>query len=57
MASPISSRIFGMLPTGETVEACTLTGRGALVLEAITYGGIVTRLLAPGDHQEGKRRR
>jgi len=46
-----------MLPTGETVEAWTLTGRGALVLEAITYGGIVTRLLAPGDHQEGKRRR
>jgi aldose 1-epimerase len=29
------------------VEAWTLTGRGGLVLEAITYGGIVTRLLAP----------
>ena len=35
-----------MLPTGETVEAWTLAGRGGLMLEAITYGGIVTRLLA-----------
>ena len=47
MASPISSRIFGLLPAGQTVEAWTLTGRGGLELEAITYGGIVTRLLAP----------
>ena len=47
MASPISSRIFGVLPTGQTVEAWTLTGRGGLVVEAITYGGIVTRILAP----------
>jgi aldose 1-epimerase len=48
MASPISSRTFGVLPnTGKTVEAWTLTGRGGLELEAITYGGIVTRLLAP----------
>jgi aldose 1-epimerase len=36
-----------VLPAGETVEAWTLTGRGGLELEAITYGGIVTRLLAP----------
>lgn len=47
MASPISSRTFGVLPAGQTVEAWTLTGRGGLVVEAITYGGIVTRLLAP----------
>ena len=47
MASPISSRTFGVLPAGQTVEAWTLTGRGGMVLEAITYGGIVTRLLAP----------
>jgi aldose 1-epimerase len=47
MASAISSRIFGMLSAGQTVEAWTLTGRGGLVVEAITYGGIVTRLLAP----------
>ncbi|MGA3131550.1 MAG: aldose epimerase family protein [Terracidiphilus sp.] len=48
MASLISSRSFGVLPAGHTVDAWTLTGRGGLVLEAITYGGIVTRLLAPG---------
>jgi aldose 1-epimerase len=47
MASPISSQIFGLLSTGQTVEAWTLIGRGGLKLEAITYGGIVTRLLAP----------
>jgi len=47
MLSPVSSRIFGVLPAGPSVEAWTLTGRGGLVLEAITYGGIVTRLLAP----------
>ncbi|MGB7266643.1 MAG: aldose epimerase family protein [Terracidiphilus sp.] len=29
------------------MEAWTLTGRGGLVLEAITFGGIVTRLLVP----------
>ena len=49
MASPISSRTFGVLPAGQTVEAWTLTGRGGLMLEAITYGGIVTRILTP-DH-------
>jgi aldose 1-epimerase len=47
MASPINSRIFGKLPAGQAVEAWTLTGRGGLELEAITYGGVVTRLLAP----------
>lgn len=47
MVSSITSRTFGVLPTGQTVEAWTLTGRGGLELEAITYGGIVTRLLAP----------
>jgi aldose 1-epimerase len=48
MDSPINSRTFGVLPSGQTVEAWTLTGRGGLVLEAITFGGIVRRLLAPG---------
>jgi aldose 1-epimerase len=47
MASPISSRTFGVLPDGQTIEAWTLAGRGGLELEAITYGGIVTRILAP----------
>lgn len=48
MASPISSRPFGITPSGQPVEAWTLVGRGGLVLEAITYGGIATRLLVPG---------
>jgi len=58
MASPISSRTFGVLPAGQMVEAWTLTGRGGLVLEAITYGGIAASaarrndiLLHPGQMQ------
>src|SRR5579862_6414514 len=47
MSSPLHSRTYGVLPDGRTVDAWTLTGRGGLVLEAITLGGIVTRLLAP----------
>jgi aldose 1-epimerase len=49
MASPLSSRKFGILADGRKVDAWTLTGRGGLVVEAITFGGIVTRLLAPGS--------
>jgi aldose 1-epimerase len=49
MADSLNSRIFGYLPTGEPIEAWTLNGQGGLVLEAITYGGIVRRLLVP-DH-------
>lgn len=41
------SRLFGQLPSGETVTAHTLRGTGGLVLECLDYGGIVTRLLAP----------
>ncbi len=47
MAFYLQSRVFGFLPNGEDVEAWTLTGASGLTLEAITYGGIVTRLLAP----------
>ncbi len=47
MALSLQSRLFGQLPSGEPVEAWTLTGSGGLQLEVITYGGIVTRLLAP----------
>jgi len=53
MSSPISSRTYGILPSGpagasRVVTAWTLTGRGGLELEVITLGGIVTRILAPG---------
>jgi len=45
-----SSRCFGHLPTGESVESWTITGSGGLVAEIITYGGIFTKLLVPGLH-------
>jgi aldose 1-epimerase len=48
----IRPRRFGEVPEGGTVDAWTLTGRGGLVLEVLTLGGIVTRLLAPG--RDGK---
>ena len=47
MAFSLNSRFWGQLPGGETVEAWTLKSPGGLELEAITYGGIVTRLLVP----------
>jgi len=46
----IGSRHFGSLPSGRTVEAWTLTGASGLTLEAITYGGIVTKLLHPDEN-------
>ena len=45
--SPLSTRSFGHLPDGREVHACTLVNTHGLLLEVITYGGIVTRLLAP----------
>ena len=47
MGIPPTSRTFGFLHDGESVEAWTLCGQGGLVLEIITYGATVTRLLAP----------
>lgn len=47
MPLPLAARTFGSLPDGNRVEAWTLFGRGGLVLEAITYGAAVIRLLAP----------
>lgn len=43
----LTSRPFGVLPTGEEVVAYVLRGAGGFELEALSYGGIVTRLLAP----------
>lgn len=48
MLSSITSRSYGSLPDGQSIEAWALAGRGGLVLEVITLGGIVTRLLVPG---------
>jgi len=47
MPSPFSLRTFGRIPSGESIEAWTLYGAGGLVLETISYGAIVTRLLTP----------
>jgi aldose 1-epimerase len=47
MGISATSQTFGFLPDGESVEAWTLCGQGGLVLEIITYGATVTRLLAP----------
>jgi aldose 1-epimerase len=44
----LSSRAFGTLSTGETVEAWTISGSGGLAAEILAYGGIVRTLLAPG---------
>ncbi len=52
MSSKLNSRTFGILADGRKVDAWTLTGRGGLVVEAVTWGGIVTRLLAPGSDGE-----
>lgn len=45
--SPVNSRVFGQLPSGEKVLAWTLTNAAGAQLEVIEYGGIVTRLLVP----------
>jgi aldose 1-epimerase len=47
MALPLTSRNFGFLPNGKSVEAWTLCGSGGLLVEVITYGATITRLLAP----------
>jgi len=44
----LRSRGFGVLPSGESVEAWTLKGLGGLEVEVINYGGIVRRVMAPG---------
>ena len=47
MIPSIAHRPFGVLPNGASVEAWTLSGADSLQVEIITYGAIVTRLLAP----------
>ncbi len=47
MLKQLSSRTFGYLPSGESIEAWTLYGSGGLEVEVITYGATITRLLAP----------
>lgn len=43
----IESRSFGVLADGTPITAWTLTGVGGLVVEVLSYGAIVSRILAP----------
>jgi len=55
MKPSLSSTTFGYLPSGEPIEAWTLRGASGLIVEAITYGAVVTRLLVPspgGGHTD-----
>lgn len=40
-------RTLGNLPTGEPVEACTLTSTSGASVEILTYGGIIRSLIVP----------
>ena len=50
MLKNLSSRNFGHLPSGESIEAWTLHGPGGLVVEVITNGATIKRLFAPDRH-------
>ena len=41
------SRPFGTTPDGQAVDLITLSGSSGIELDVMTYGGTVTRLLAP----------
>ena len=40
---------FGVMPSGETVDAFVLTSAAGLTMQCISYGATITSLLAP-DH-------
>ena len=45
--TPISKRSFGTMPDGKDVSAYTLRNSNGMEVEILTYGGTITRLLAP----------
>jgi len=47
MEESCETKKFGYLADGRSVELWTLRGRGGMVMEAMTYGGAVVRLLVP----------
>ena len=47
---PMSSRPFGSLPSGESVEAYTLTNGSGASVQVLDYGGIITSLFMPDRH-------
>ena len=44
------SASFGFLPSGESIEAYTLTNAKGAAVQVTTYGGIVTSMLMPDRH-------
>jgi aldose 1-epimerase len=47
LMNPVTSRVFGQLPTGADVLVWTLGNAGGATLQVMEYGGIVTRLTVP----------
>src|SRR5688572_14637618 len=45
--NPIKREPFGKMPDGQAVERFTLTNAKGVVLQAISYGGIITSLRVP----------
>ena len=45
--TPIKREPFGKMPDGQTVERFTLTNKNGVVVQAISYGGIITSLRVP----------
>ena len=52
-AADLSRKPFGKLPSGEAVEALTLTNANGVSATVITYGATLQSLIAPG--RDGKR--
>lgn len=46
----MQSRPFGQLPSGDSIEAYTLSNRTGASVDVITYGGIITALRVPDRH-------
>src|SRR5687767_6470721 len=45
--TPIKREPFGKMPDGQPVERFTLTNARGIVVQAISYGGIITSLRVP----------
>ncbi len=47
MSDEAARRVFGTLPDGRTVEAYRLASTAGLVVEVLTYGGVLRRIQVP----------
>lgn len=46
-ATPFTAEPYGTLPTGQTVERYTLRNKAGMVVQFISYGGIITAITTP----------